>query len=123
MVDENGRPGGLSSQATEPVPVSALRASIPDAGAWVLPFEDGGERFRVSYDLRAQYFSDQLSICANGSDDSTIYVDFEHLRWLAGTLAAAAQAIEARRAETHSGSVHESAVANGDASERSGDHA
>ncbi len=34
MDKDSGRPGGLSSQATEPVPVSALRASIPDAELW-----------------------------------------------------------------------------------------
>ena len=42
MKEESGRPGGLSSQATEPVPVSALRASIPDADCLPCPF-CGGE--------------------------------------------------------------------------------
>lgn len=74
--------------------------ALPGAGSWVLPFSDGGERFRVSYDLHGGVFADRLSICANENDDSTIYVEFRHIRWLATALLSAASAIEARSAET-----------------------
>lgn len=36
---QDGRPGGLSSQATEPKEVSALRASIPDASLRIIRSE------------------------------------------------------------------------------------
>lgn len=111
------RPGGLSS-STEPVPVSALRASIPDAQSWSLEYPAGDKEMTVSYDLNAAYFSDCVRVNQYDSDSFEIQVEHHNLRWLAARLLDAAQAIEARRAETQSGSVHESAVGEADAPEQ-----
>lgn len=65
----------------------------------VLPFDDGGERFSVSFDTGSRYFSDCVTIRANESDDSTLYVQFPHVRWLASTLAELADLLEAQGIE------------------------
>ena len=50
---------------------------------YVLPFDDGGERLSVEFDLGARFFNDVVTIRANESDDSDIYVRFEDVNWLA----------------------------------------
>jgi hypothetical protein len=49
-------------------------------------YDDGGERLSVSFDLTAKYFADRVTIRANENEDSTIYVDFGDLRFLANAL-------------------------------------
>lgn len=119
-----GRPGGLSSQATEPVPVSALRASIPDA-----MLDDRGRccgRKPISYKRTGHWFCDRCSRSYAMATSRQIpnwawnatpggyyptYPEQEPYRTML------AQAIEARRAETaKTGSVEdESAVGSADA--------
>jgi hypothetical protein len=66
--------------------------------------------------MDSRYWSEQAFIRCYGSDDATLRINHGDVRWLGERLIDIASAIEARRAETHSGSVEdESAVAKPDA--------
>jgi hypothetical protein len=65
---------------------------------YVLHFEGGGERLSVSFDLGARFFNDVVTIRANESDDSEIYVRFQDLNWLAYRLLNLASATEGESA-------------------------
>jgi hypothetical protein len=104
----------LPSQAKPSVPNAFTNALT--ALKYVLPFDDGGERLAVSFDLGGRYFNDVVTIRANESDDSTVYVRFQDLRWLVLKLLNLASAIEAATAgeTTKIGSTEgESATAEG----------
>jgi hypothetical protein len=107
---------GYSAEPEPSFTVSAVPVSIPNAAKWSQFYSDGSEGLSVSYDTEGQYFPNAVQISPYGhNSDSAIYIDLENVRWLAARLLEAASAIEARRAETQSGSVHESAVAKPDA--------
>lgn len=128
--------GGASPLATgpsrvEPVPVSPLRASVPSAMAWyprdvdpedaifldhgvayILPAGEGFPvhvkrvgKFAVGFHYRWSSWSFGVEILRAG-----LLVQFGPTYFWLAHIQRQAQAIEARRAETGTGSVHESAV-------------
>ena len=118
---EDGRPSGLSSDDG----VSTLRASIPDAElpqsifdcmarcphyidfptAWAIQHSHG-DRLEHHHRCSSVPGWDPLSGPALLCDCSAVEGEWRRIK----ELPRAAQAIEARRAETGTGSVHESAV-------------
>jgi hypothetical protein len=59
-----------------------------------LRYDDGGERLAASFDKTARVFADRVTLRANESDDSTIYVGFSDVRWLANALIELANVLE-----------------------------
>jgi hypothetical protein len=120
-----GRPGGLSSQATEPQASPPCRASIPDAWRFLADGEinvpDGslvyalGSYGDVFGPLPPEMFHPDAwaGLMLHASHD-LIAVAICEMDWR-DAFPLDTQAIEARRAETGTGSVHESAVGNADA--------
>lgn len=108
-VGASGR--AVAADAAEPV-VSALRASIPDATDLLATIRKTVRGWAGAYERECGHRVDGAYLAGLAND-----VAF-HLGILE-----AAQAIEARRAETGTGSVHESAVPQGCAQTPSGDNA
>lgn len=119
MQKDDGRPGGLSSDDGA-ASVSTLRASIPDAVQWwplVLAAYDAGVK-RGNDEATAFDWGERLHEKYHEELVSAVHDWMNEGRdWRAGDIvsydaahAVVAQAIEARRAETGTGSVHESAA-------------
>ena len=71
---------------------------------YLIRFSDGGKKLEVSYDLEAKHFAEVLTIRANESDDSTVYVDLADVRWLAHVLAEVANELRDYRPKNTGGS-------------------
>ena len=89
LVATPSSPQAVSTEGFDPSRLSAL--------SFVLPYEDGSERLRVSHDDRSGYWADKVLIRQYESDDNTLYVDLADLNWLIGALKLVAIATEARR--------------------------
>lgn len=109
-------PDGLSRSASSQQAVSPVPASIPSADALVHLMVDWAEIPKYYFDKRYPFFGgllDQvIADYAIGPANETHAAAWAFVEIAQALLA---QAIEARRAETQSGSVHESAVGNADA--------
>jgi len=151
-MDKGASPTASGTTQVEPVPVSPLRASVPNAGDDPLLVD--GKLFQpASYDGKPRHLSRQhkdmfasfvepiwerletmpndelwgvIEACRSVSPINCAWSDYAMAKILHDVAVwdlsnrLAAQAIEARRAETGTGSVHESAVAEGHAPK--GDH-
>lgn len=106
-----------SQQAVSPVP-----ASIPSAASFDVGVYSDGSRpvLRVYYDTDGHYATHNVWLESGG--DNWVAFDASYASEICATIMSCAQAIEARRAETQGGSVHESAVSEGNAPETSGSH-
>lgn len=119
-MDKGASPTATGPSQVEPVPVSPLRASVPSADElpsdcpWEVDAEDAAKLGQLFREIQSQQYG-----C--GGDFECSYPHDGNC-WCFNTALSRhiAQAIEARRAETGTGSVHESAVGNADAPK--GDH-
>ena len=107
---EDGRPSGLSSCGSSQQAVSPVPASIPDA----IPLRRVASQIRhrlsdMEFRCNVRSFGGDPKAKTGGYVISEV-ADWQLRQWLA-IIEHQAQAIEARRAETGTGSVHESAVA------------